>query len=97
MESRLIEQDVPHAEALTIPQLVAHPQTEWLDLIEHRSNGQAMVRPPWRFDGERPHRAPRAPYVGEHTLEVFGKIRSPEQLEALVAKKAITVAKVPAE
>ena len=97
VESRLIEQDVPHAEALTIPQLVAHPQTEWLDLIEHRSNGQAMVRPPWRFDGERPHRAPRAPYVGEHTLEVFGKIRSPEQLEALVAKKAITVAKVPAE
>lgn len=96
-EEILIREDVPHAQALTIHQLAEHPQTKWLDLIEYRPNGQAMVRPPWRFDGERPHRAFRAPYVGEHTLEVFGKIRSPEQLAALIAKKAITAAVIPAE
>jgi crotonobetainyl-CoA:carnitine CoA-transferase CaiB-like acyl-CoA transferase len=96
-EEILIREDVPHAQALTIHQLAEHPQTKWLDLIEYRPNGQAMVRVPWRFDGERPRRDFRAPYIGEHTLEVLGRIRSQEQLDALVARKAITVAQVPAE
>lgn len=67
---RLIAHDVPFAPVNTVGQLREHEQVAGLDLYEPEQNGLSLVRPPWRFDGERPRRNFAAPRVGEHTREV---------------------------
>jgi len=88
-ERRLTEVDIPFAPALTMREVIAHPQTEWLELLDRQDPNFALVQPPWRFDGTRPQRQGRAPRVGEHTLEVLGEVRSPQELEALRESKVI--------
>jgi len=58
-------------------------------LLTHPYEGQALVQPPWKFDGERPIRAERAPQVGEHTWEVLRDVCSDAELRALAAKGTI--------
>jgi formyl-CoA transferase len=88
-ERRLTEADVPFAPALTVREVADHPQTHWLKLLTHPYEGQALVQPPWKFDGERPVRVERAPQVGEHTWEVLREVCSQAELEALAAKGTI--------
>ena len=88
-EQRLEQADVPFAPALTMREVADHPQTRWLQLLTHPHEGQALVQPPWKFDGERPLRSERAPNVGEHTWEVLREVCSEAELEALAANGTI--------
>lgn len=88
-ERRLTAADVPFAPALTMREVAAHPQVQWLKLIERHDSGRALVQPPWRFDGQRSHRSEHVPHVGEHTREVLSAIRSQQEIDALAAMGAI--------
>jgi formyl-CoA transferase len=72
-ERRLTEADVPFAPALTVRQVASHPQIAWHKLLTKDDNGKGLVRPPWRFDGERPARGDHVPRIGEHTREVLAE------------------------
>lgn len=88
-ERRLSEADIPFAPALTLREVAAHPQVQWLKLMDRQASGRMLVQPPWRFDGERVRRSDGVAYVGEHTREILGAIRSEHELESLVATKVI--------
>jgi crotonobetainyl-CoA:carnitine CoA-transferase CaiB-like acyl-CoA transferase len=88
-ERRLIAHDVPFAPVLTVEELAGHPQIEWLGLLEPPRDGNVLVRPPWRFQGERPKRAFDAPYIGEHSREVAQEVRSSAEIERLLAAGVI--------
>lgn len=77
--------DVPYAPVLTMSGLADHPQTEWLGLLEPERNGVRLVRPPWRFGGERPDRAGDAPRVGQHTREIAAEVYDKARIEDLIA------------
>src|SRR5260370_38367460 len=49
---------------------VRNPQVKWLELIGPEQDGLALLRPPWRFGGQRPHREQHVAAVGEHTREI---------------------------
>jgi crotonobetainyl-CoA:carnitine CoA-transferase CaiB-like acyl-CoA transferase len=83
-ETILIKHDVPFAPVLTMQELASHPQTQWLSLLEPERNGNVLVRPPWRFMGERPRRAFDAPYIGEHSREVSLEVQSEREVEQLL-------------
>ena len=89
-DRRLTEADVPFAPALTMRQVAANPQVQCLELLD-QGDGPTLVRPPWRFNGARPHRGAHVPHIGEHTLQVLGEVLSQAELDALAAKRAITV------
>lgn len=76
--------DVPHAPVLTMSGLAAHPQTEWLGLLEPERDGVRLARPPWRFDGARPDRPGQAPRVGQHTREVAAEVYDDARIEELI-------------
>lgn len=82
-EARLLAEDVPFAPVLSVEEVLAHPQTKWLDLMEPERNGLALVRPPFTFDGKRPERDFDAPLVGEHSLEIASSAVGPEAAKAL--------------
>ncbi|MFT3977774.1 MAG: CoA transferase [Sphingomonas bacterium] len=88
-ESRLIAEDVPFAPALTMLELVEHPQMRWAGLLGAESRGRRVVNPPWRFDGTRPERDARVPEIGEHTREVLSRFIGDDMLAALEEKGAI--------
>lgn len=83
-DRRLTEADVPFAPALSMRQVAAHPQMQWLDMLDRDTQGHGLVRVPWRFDGDRPRRPAHVPAIGEHTHEVLREVLSQQQLEALV-------------
>jgi crotonobetainyl-CoA:carnitine CoA-transferase CaiB-like acyl-CoA transferase len=83
-ERRLVEADVPFAPVLTVKEVTAHPQTEWLDLLERGPDGTMLVRSPLRFAGERPTRPFRAPRIGEHSREVALQAIAPAEVERLI-------------
>lgn len=83
-EQRLIEFDVPFAPVLTIAEVAEHAQTRWLDLLEPERDGNTLVRPPMRFNGKRPERPVPAPYIGQHSIEVAGEVRSGEDIADLI-------------
>ena len=85
-EAILDAADVPFAPVLTVAEAVAHPQTRWLDLVEPSGDGQMLVRPPWRFGGERAHRPHDTPDLGADTRDVLGRYLTPEETEALIAR-----------
>lgn len=88
-EERLVAQDVPYAPVLTIPEVITHDQTRWLELIEPEREGMTLVGVPWRFSGERPTRAFRAPHVGEHSREVALSVLPAAEVERLIAEGVI--------
>jgi crotonobetainyl-CoA:carnitine CoA-transferase CaiB-like acyl-CoA transferase len=83
-ERLLADNDVPFGPVLTMSAFRAHPQTEWLDLLEPERNGVSLVRPPWRFDGSRPQRSGVAPKVGEHTRELAREVYDETRINQLV-------------
>ncbi|MTB88950.1 CoA transferase [Aeromicrobium senzhongii] len=84
-EKLLIDHDVPFAPVLDVKTYREHPQVEWLDIFERETDGLALTRVPWRFDGERPRRPGTAPLVGEHSLEIAGEVYGEDELRSLVA------------
>ncbi|WP_417210526.1 CaiB/BaiF CoA transferase family protein [Antarctobacter sp.] len=88
-ETVLIAEDVPFAPVLTMQELATHPQTEWLQLLEPKRGECQLVRPPLRFQGERPDRTFDAPEVGQHSRELAAEFCSPEDLKTLIADGVI--------
>jgi formyl-CoA transferase len=95
-ERRLAAADVPFAPALTMRQVVEHPQVQWLQLTEPVASGASLLRPPLRFDGERPRRETKPPHIGEHTREVLRDFLSEPQFDVLAAKGVILERAAPA-
>jgi crotonobetainyl-CoA:carnitine CoA-transferase CaiB-like acyl-CoA transferase len=63
---------IPNAPMQTIDQVLAHPQTQALDILQKAPDGDiTLLGLPLSFDGKRPpfRRAP--PALGAHTEEVF--------------------------
>jgi crotonobetainyl-CoA:carnitine CoA-transferase CaiB-like acyl-CoA transferase len=85
-ERRLIEADVPFAPVLTVNELAVHPQTKWLQMLERGEDGTMLVRPPWRFDGERGHRTGKVAAIGEHSREVALQFLPADEVEMLITK-----------
>lgn len=84
-ETILDRNDVPFAPVLTMGSFSQHPQTQWLELIEPERNGVSLVRPPWRFGGERPDRGNNAPRVGADSRAVATEFLGAERVEELLA------------
>jgi crotonobetainyl-CoA:carnitine CoA-transferase CaiB-like acyl-CoA transferase len=82
---RLTKYDVPYAPVLTLPEYLRHPQVEWLEMLEPEQDGLALLRPPWRFGGQRPHRDPHATVVGEHTREIALEVYDDATVDRLFA------------
>jgi len=83
-ERLLADHDVPYAPVLTVSGFINHPQTEWLDLLHPEADGVTLLRPPWRFNGERPSREQHVPAVGEDTRVIAGEVLSPEVIDRLI-------------
>ncbi|MFC8386554.1 CaiB/BaiF CoA transferase family protein [Nocardia sp. NPDC057272] len=90
-EKVLTAEDVPFAPVLSMTGYVEHEQVDWLRMIEPQDDGLALVRPPWRFEGERPDRPGAAPRVGADTRSVASEIYSAEQIDELLAAGVISV------
>ncbi|RDI55980.1 CaiB/BaiF CoA transferase family protein [Nocardia mexicana] len=83
-EEVLTAADVPFAPVLSMTGYLKHEQVRWLGLVEPQSDGLAVLRPPWTFDGERPDRPGSAPRVGVDSRAVAAEVYSAEQIDALV-------------
>lgn len=69
---RLDECGVPCAPIQDVSQVVAHPQTAALGIIQSTPRAEmSLVGLPLRFDGERPPCRRRPPRLGEHNEEVL--------------------------
>ena len=69
---RLEAVGVPCAPILTIPEVIAQPQTQAMDMIrEVPGSALEVMGLPFSIDGQRPDFRSRAPQLGEHTEEVF--------------------------
>lgn len=95
-ERRLTAADVPFAPALTMREIVDHPQMRWLNMLGGEASGHRLVNPPWRLDGARPDRMPRVPEIGEDTRSVVAEFVGADRVEALAASGAIALPKVAA-
>ncbi|XVQ07398.1 CaiB/BaiF CoA transferase family protein [Spirillospora sp. CA-255316] len=66
----LAAHDVPHAPVYELPEVLADPHIEHLDLVaelEHSREGRhRTIRPPLRFDGQRAPDPTAPPTLGEH-------------------------------
>ena len=89
-EKLLTEFDVPFAPVLTMSSYAAHPQVQWLDLIEPpQDHGISLLRPPWRFGGDRPDRGGVTPRVGQDTREIAAEVYDEAQIEELLASEVL--------
>jgi crotonobetainyl-CoA:carnitine CoA-transferase CaiB-like acyl-CoA transferase len=91
-EERLTAEDVPFAPVLTMKEVAEHPRTQWLELIEPQNNGNTLVRPPWRFNGQRPARPTLAPRIGEHSKEIAAEVLSQSKIAELITSGVIVQA-----
>ena len=70
---RLEAAGVPCAPILTIPEVLAQPQTQAMDIMRPMPGADLEIMSlPFSIDGKRPDFRSRAPKLGEHTAEVFG-------------------------
>ncbi|WP_063012052.1 CaiB/BaiF CoA transferase family protein [Nocardia kruczakiae] len=88
-ERVLTAADVPFAPVLSMTGYLEHEQVKWLELVEEQSDGLALMRPPWKFDGERPDRPGTAPRVGAHSRDIAAEVYSPERIAELVEAKVL--------
>jgi crotonobetainyl-CoA:carnitine CoA-transferase CaiB-like acyl-CoA transferase len=84
-EELLTAHDVPYAPVLTMSEYVDNPQVKWLELIGPEQDGLALLRPPWRFGGQRPHREQHVAAVGEHTREIALEVYDEATVDHLIA------------
>ena len=70
---RLDAAGVPNAPVQTVDEMLAHPQTRALDMVQPSPDGEiALVGLPLSFEGERPPFLRRPPALGENNAETFG-------------------------
>ena len=84
-EKLLNAADVPFAPVLTMSGFTAHPQVNWLHLLEPEYNGLSLLRPPWRFGGARPERTGVTPKLGQHTREIAAEVYDQPRIAELLA------------
>jgi crotonobetainyl-CoA:carnitine CoA-transferase CaiB-like acyl-CoA transferase len=91
-EAALLAADLPFAPVLGLDEVVAHPQTQWLQLLQDAPDtATTLVRAPWRLNGERPARGAVVPEVGAHTRELALEILPPDDVEVLISKGVLFV------
>lgn len=88
-ERRLAEADVPFAPALTMREIYDHPQAQWLEMFGETPGGQTLIRPPWRFDGDRPERSKAAPRIGSSTRDILRELLDESEIDALASNGVI--------
>jgi crotonobetainyl-CoA:carnitine CoA-transferase CaiB-like acyl-CoA transferase len=74
LTQNLVAGKIPCSEVLTVDQVIAHPQTKALQILQSSPDASmTLVGLPLRFDGARPtfERCPPAP--GQHQNEVLGQ------------------------
>lgn len=76
---RLVENDVPHAPVLTLPEVMEDPQVKHLGTFTtatHPAHGeQTTIRRPVLFDGQRDDQPLQpAPDLGEHSTEILREL-----------------------
>jgi crotonobetainyl-CoA:carnitine CoA-transferase CaiB-like acyl-CoA transferase len=65
---------VPNAPLQTIDQVLSHPQTQALRMMQDSPDGDiTLLGLPLSIDGERPGFRRKVPTLGEHTREIFGE------------------------
>jgi crotonobetainyl-CoA:carnitine CoA-transferase CaiB-like acyl-CoA transferase len=70
---------VPNAPMQTIAQVLAHPQTRALGMLQPSPDGEiTLLGLPLSFDGERPPFRRPPPALGAHTAEILGDVVSPK-------------------
>jgi crotonobetainyl-CoA:carnitine CoA-transferase CaiB-like acyl-CoA transferase len=84
-EELLTASDVPFAPVLTMSEYIHHPQVDCLELVGPERDGLALLRPPWRFGGERPQRAEHVARIGEHSREIALEVYEEATVDRLVA------------
>jgi crotonobetainyl-CoA:carnitine CoA-transferase CaiB-like acyl-CoA transferase len=88
-QALLTEFDVPFAPVLGVAEFTQHPQVQQLSLLEPETEGLSLLRPPWRFDGERPHRDLHVAAVGEHTREIALEVFDDAEISQLMADEVL--------
>jgi crotonobetainyl-CoA:carnitine CoA-transferase CaiB-like acyl-CoA transferase len=74
----LDEAAVPCAPVLSIAEVLDHPQSRALGMLQQAPDGGlSLMGLPISFDGERPALRNSAPKLGDATEVVLGKARSP--------------------
>jgi len=72
-QARLEAAGVPCAPLQTVDQVLSHPQTEALGMLQRSADGKfALMGLPLSFDGKRPPLNAASPSLGEHNAEVLG-------------------------
>jgi crotonobetainyl-CoA:carnitine CoA-transferase CaiB-like acyl-CoA transferase len=72
-QKKLDQAGVPNAPTQTIDEVLVHPQTLALDILQETSDGLLkLIGLPMCFDGRRPPQPKRPPMLGEHTNDIFG-------------------------
>lgn len=84
-EKLLADNDVPFTAVHTMSDVIEHPQTQWLGLLEPERDGLALLRAPWRFDGDRPDRPAVTAKVGQHSREVAAEVYDEARIGELIA------------
>jgi crotonobetainyl-CoA:carnitine CoA-transferase CaiB-like acyl-CoA transferase len=70
---------VPSAPMQSVDEVVAHPQTKALGMIQQSPDGRLTIMGlPLSFDGERPPFRRAAPQLGEHTEEILAPPAQPK-------------------
>lgn len=70
---------VPSAPMQSVDEVLAHPQTKALDMIQQSPDGRLTIMGlPLSFDGERPPFRRAAPQLGEHTDEILAPPAQPK-------------------
>jgi crotonobetainyl-CoA:carnitine CoA-transferase CaiB-like acyl-CoA transferase len=71
---RLEKAGVPCAPIQAVDEMLAHPQTRALEMVQRSPDGRFTIMGlPLSFDGVRPPFRASPPALGEHTAEVMGK------------------------
>jgi crotonobetainyl-CoA:carnitine CoA-transferase CaiB-like acyl-CoA transferase len=73
---------VPNAPMQTIAEVLAHPQTKALEMLQQSPQGDiALLGLPISFDGLRPTFRQPPPALGAHSKEIFGALAEAETAE----------------
>jgi len=73
-QEKLDAAGVPNAPTQTIDEVVVHPQTLALGMLQETSDGLLkLLGLPMRFDSKRPPQPKGPPRLGEHTKEILGE------------------------
>jgi crotonobetainyl-CoA:carnitine CoA-transferase CaiB-like acyl-CoA transferase len=73
-QEKLDDAGVPNAPTQTVDEVLVHPQTLALDILQETSDGLLkLIGLPMRFDGHRPPQPTGPPALGEHTKDILGE------------------------